>query len=192
MGVLRRGLLALGAALVMVVVAPGVAVADEPGESDEAKVLVLQAIALVVNTPDDMMAIEERIHDALEAPDKAGVDLTLVEQAAAALDGDDMTKTRELLQSAIGAGPYVGTGVPEPVREASGEPGRPAFASGAQTGTTVVLDSFEPSNRPDGGDIVLLVLSGAAILLGAFLSWRLRPADTVRQLRRAAASRAVS
>jgi hypothetical protein len=32
------------------------AVADEPGESDEARVLVLQAIALVVNTPDDMMA----------------------------------------------------------------------------------------------------------------------------------------
>jgi hypothetical protein len=50
------------------------AVADEPGESDEARVLVLQAIALVVNTPDDMMAIDERITDALEAPKPEGVD----------------------------------------------------------------------------------------------------------------------
>jgi len=187
-----RGLATLVAGFVLVLSAPGAAFADEPGESDQAKVLVLQAIALLVNTPDEVMAIDERIADSLAAPDTEGVDLGLVEQAAAALAGGDLRRTRDLLQSSIGAGPYVGTGVPEPIREGSGQPGAPAYAVGAQTGTVVVLDPYEPGSGPDRGELILLLLSAAAIVAGALLSWRARPADTVRQLRRAAASNGAS
>jgi len=189
MGGLVRAVVALVAALALAFLAPAAVYADEPGESDEAKVLVLQAIALLVNTPDDMMAIEERVGDALEAPHKEGVDLAMVQQAADALGADDMDRAKELLQSAIGAGPYVGTGVPEPVREASGEPGRPAFAVAGESGTTVVLDAYDPDRGLDRGEVVLLVLSVVVLLGGVLLSWRLRPADTVRQLRRTAVSK---
>jgi len=173
------------AGVILAFVAPaGVAFADEPGESDEAKVLVLQAIALVVNTPDEDMAIDERIHDALEAPKQEGVDLDLLEQAASALDEGELGEVRDLLQTAIGAGPYLGTGVPEPIREGSGAPGAPAYAVGAQTGTAVVLDAYEPGAGLNGGEWILLALSVVALVGGLALSWRLRPADTVRQLRR--------
>lgn len=158
------------------------AAADEPGESDEARVLVQQAIALIVNTPDDLMAIEERIGDAIEAPDTEGADLAMVEQAKAALAAGDLAKTRSLLQAAIGAGPYVGEGVPPKVGETSGQPGRPAV--GAETGTSVVLDELDPAVDLDGGDAVLLGLSVLVIAAGLLLAWRFRPADTVRQLRR--------
>jgi hypothetical protein len=189
MSLMARICVAIGAAVALTLLTPGAVHADEPGESDEAKVLVLQAIALIVNTPDDMMAIEERIGDALEAPHVEGVDLDMVEQAAAALDAGDHGQARDLLQSAIGAGPYVGTGVPGAIREASGEPGAPAYAVGAQAGTAVVLDAYQPEGGLDRGEVVLLVLSVSVLLGGALLSWRLRPADTVRQLRRAAALR---
>jgi hypothetical protein len=167
----------------------GPAAADEEGESDEARVLVLQAVALIVNTPDDdMHMIEERIDDALEAPHKEGVDMASVERAAAAVEEGDLPRTRELLQTAIGAGPFVRSGEPKPIRETSGEPGRPAFAVGAEAGTTVVLDEYAPDRGLNGGEVVMLVLSVAVIAVGAWMAWRFRPPETVRQLRRAAVS----
>ena len=184
MRVLMR-LVTAAAALTLAVWVPTVARADEPGESDQAKVLVLQAIALIVNTPGDAMAIDERIGDAVEAPHTEGVDMDLVRQAADAANGGDLRRARELLQSAIGAGPFVGTGVPEPIRDSSGEPGRPAYAVGGEAGTAVVLDEFRPGRGLDGGETVLLILSVAAVAGGLLLAWRLRPADTVRRLRRA-------
>jgi hypothetical protein len=74
MPVIGRCILAVAVAAMFVLWA-GPAAAHE-GESDEARVLVLQAIALIVNTPDDMHMIEERINDALEAPHKEGVDMS--------------------------------------------------------------------------------------------------------------------
>ncbi len=128
------------------------------------------------------------IGDALEAPDQDGVDPDLVEQAAAAFDAGDLRRTRDLLQSAIGAGPYFGTGVPEPVREGSGEPGQPAFAVAGESGTTVVLDAYEPDTGLNGGEWILLAMSVVALAGGVLMSWWLRPADSVRQLRRATRS----
>jgi hypothetical protein len=176
----------LMAALALAVGVPALAHADETGESDQAKVLVLQAIAMLVNEPDDVMAVEERIGDALEAPDTEGVDLAMVEQAAAALEDSDLRRTRDLLQSSIGAGPYLGTGVPPSIRQTSGEPGAPAYAVGTETGTAVVLDPYRPDRGLNGGETALLIISIAAIAGGVVLAWRVRPADTVRQLRRTA------
>jgi hypothetical protein len=121
--------------------------------------------------------IDERITDALEAPKPEGVDLDVVDRAAAALEAGDLPRTRELLQTSIGAGPVVGGEQPQPIRETSGQPGQPAFAVGAETGTAIVLDVFDPRTRFDAGEIVLLVLSLTAIGLGVWLAWRFRPPE---------------
>ena len=65
-------------------------VADEPGESTVASELVRQAIALIVNTPNDMEAIDEKVADALEVENQEGVDIALVRQAANALERRDL------------------------------------------------------------------------------------------------------
>jgi hypothetical protein len=188
MGTIKRVLLAATATAVLTVVPAAVADANGDDDSAEARVLVLQAIALIVNQPDDEHEIEERLEHAHEATHQEGVDLDLVEEAAAALHDGDHEGARELLQTSIGAGPFVSPGVPEPIREAHGEPGEPTLAVGAETGTSVVLDEYEPSSALDGGNIGLLVLSAAAIVVGALLAWLFRPRDTVRGLRRTAGS----
>ena len=65
------------------------ALADE-GDSDQASAFVLQAIGCIVNTPNDMDQIQEKIDGALKAPDTEGVDLTQVQAAKAALNNGDM------------------------------------------------------------------------------------------------------
>jgi hypothetical protein len=187
MGAIGRAVVTT-AAVVALAFLPLPAAADEPGESDEARVLALQAIALIVNTPDEMHEIEERIEHAMEAPHKEGVDLEGVEQAMTALEEGDLQLTRELLQTAIGAGPFVSEGVPEPVGETSGDPGQPAFSVGAEAGTTVVLAEFRPDSGLDGGDVVVLAVAVATMAAGALMAWWFRPPESVRQLRREAAA----
>jgi hypothetical protein len=103
-----------------------------------------------------------------------------------ALEEGDLRRTRELLQTAVGAGPFVQPGLPEPVGETSGEPGRPAFPVGAEAGTTVVLDEYLPDTALDGGDVVLLAITFAAMAAGAL--WPAvpatgeRPSATVRRI----------
>jgi hypothetical protein len=146
-----------GAAAVVLLLALGLgtgrAAADEPGESDDARVLVQQAIALIVNSPDDEMAIAERVEDALSAPRTEGVDLALVRQAEEAVATGDSRRARALLQQAIGGGPYL------------------------------VLDAYDPRGRLDGGDWVLLGLSATTAAGGLVLARRWRPPDTIRSLR---------
>lgn len=188
MYVIGGRLLATFAACV-VALFPAVAWADDPGhDGQDAKDLVLQAIALIVNTPDDHEAIEHRIEEALEASDHEDVDLEHVTHAAEALEKDDLRATRDFLQSAIGAGPFVGTGEPKPIREGTGEPGHPAYAVGGESGTVVVLDEYRPDRGLDAGNLVLVLLSAAAVIGGGLLAWWFRPADTVRPLRRSGES----
>lgn len=153
------------------------------GESEEAHVLVQQAIALIVNKPDDEMSIADHIGDALTAEDTEGVDLAFVRRAQSAFESGDLDQARSLLQTAIGAGPYLGEGLPPKIGETTGEPGQPPYAVGEETGTTVVYDELDPGRDLDGGDVALLILSGLAVVGGLLLAWRFRPPDTVRQLR---------
>ncbi len=74
--------------------------------------------------------------------------------------------------------------MPEEIGESSGEPGQTILAAGAETGTTVVLDEYQPESAVGGGELALLALSAAAVLAGAALAWWLRPLATLRQLRR--------
>ncbi|MCZ4508738.1 hypothetical protein O3Q52_11085 [Streptomyces sp. ActVer] len=164
--------------LVLIPVFPGQARADEE-ESREAPVLVEQAIALIANDAGEER-VGERIEDALEAPDKEGVDLGLVRQALEVVEGPGPDETafpraRVLLLDALGG-----------KLPSSPQSGR--FATGTETGTSAVLDEFRPARGiADAGDAVLLGLALAAVISGLWLSHRLRPPHRIRELERQAA-----
>ena len=158
--------------------------ADE-NEPKQSNMLVLQSISLIANrAPTDQVA--EKIQDALNAPDKSGTDEAKVRQAQSlAREGattTELAQARDLLTAAIDIRVASGYGqVPEPGKVSSDTP---PYATGAETGTTVVLDELEPRRGvSDWGDAVLTVLAGLAIVLGIVLERRWRPHETIRQLR---------
>lgn len=163
-------------ALVLVLVAVPPASASEEGESEFALDLVQQAIAFIANDGGADRALE-KMEDALGAPDPSGVDLALVEAAAALVEdaapgpAQDvaLTEARALLLQAA---------------PALSEPPTVEMARGLATGTTVVLNPFEPARGiSDGGDAALLAMGFVSILVGLWLSRRTRPHHSIRQLR---------
>lgn len=175
----------------LVLFRPGAALADEE-ETDQASLLVLQSVALIANeAPVD--AVIERIEDALAAPDPSGTDLaavqralTLVKKSAADDDPAALQEARQLLVDAVDVRFATGYGaIPGPKDTSEGES---PYATGADTGTTAVLDELRPARGiSDGGDAVLLVLAVLAVAAGLYLAHRWRPHDSIRQLRRATA-----
>ncbi|MFF4905814.1 hypothetical protein ACFY2T_13180 [Streptomyces sp. NPDC001260] len=163
----------VAAALLIPVAASGPAWAHGE-ESDESAVLVEQAVALIANSAyEDQVA--ERIDDSLMAPHKEGVDLAKVRKAQGLIEepGYSAAISRQvkvlLLDSLGGKLP------------SAPKAGRPA--TGDETGTRVVLDEYRPARGiSDGGDAVLLGLGAAAIGGGLWLSHRLRPPHTLREL----------
>lgn len=135
------------------------------GDSDQASVLVLQAIGIIVNKPGDMDTIGDKVDDALKAPHKEGVNLTRVQAAKDVLDNGNMDQARTLLQQSL-------------------QVGGPMQATGEETGTTVVHDPLNPRGHLATGDWILLAISVLATLLGAWLAVRYRPPQSVRVLRR--------
>lgn len=174
----RSGVLGIVAAALLVLPLSGAARADEE-ESTQAPMLVAQAIALIANDAGDER-VAERIQDALDAPEKEGADLAKVRQALDLIDrpGEDRAVTgqaRVLLLAAIGG--------KLPAEESAD--GSPGYATGSETGTSVILDEFKPAwGVSDGGDAVLLALAIAAIVGGLVLSRRLRPPHRMRELKR--------
>jgi hypothetical protein len=160
-------------ALLVPVAASGVAWAHGE-ESDESAVLVEQAVALIANNAYESQ-VAERIGDALMAPHKEGVDLSKVRQAQGLIEqpGYSAAASRQveglLLHSLGGKLP------------SAPKAGRPA--TGDDTGTSVVLDEFRPARGiSDGGDAVLVGLGAVAVGGGVWLSRRLRPPHTIREL----------
>lgn len=182
--------------LALAVLLPGPATAAEGHgeESTVASVLVLQSISLIANDG-GAEAAAEKLVDALEAPEKEGTDLGKVEQALALIEGSApgsagapaLARAREILVSAIAVRSATGYGeIPEPGMV--GEDEAP-FATGADTGTVVVLDGMTPARGiRDGGDAVLLGLAVLMVIAGVVLSRRWRPMDTIRELRRQSAA----
>jgi len=87
---------------------PGNASAHGGDDSNQSLVLVRQAIALIVNTPDDTATIADKVKDALNAEDKSNVDLSLVQQAKdmlAALQTDTSEALENLRDLARGIYP---------------------------------------------------------------------------------------
>src|SRR5262245_37545018 len=128
---LRAGVPALITATV-VALAPTAAWAHGGDENRSAYDSVRQAIALIVNTPGNHEAIDDKIGDALESDDTDRVNLDLVKQAQAAMDREDDHATRRLLEAAIGARVHTGNADPVPI-------GEPAPLNGAATGTVAAV-----------------------------------------------------
>lgn len=164
-------------------------------ETDEASVLVRQAIALIVSSPDEPGEIQERVQAAVQAPDVSGVDVALVEQADAALtSGDDMAQVRALLERSIGAGPVGATtdsatddepattgddaAATEAEPAAAGEMDDASMgeaATGVDPGSTVLTESLE--SRPQLGVTDWLLIAGSILvgLVGVWVALRFRP-----------------
>lgn len=164
-------------ALIFALGAPTANAQPHEEESEFAVDLVQQAISFIANDGGADRALE-KMGDALMAPDPTGVDLALVEEAIAVVEDagpgaaqdEALGQARELLLEAA----------PE-----LAEPPAVEMARGLATGTTVVLDRFQPARGvSDGGDAVLLALAGVVTALGLWLARRLRPHHTIRQLRR--------
>lgn len=192
----RTGLRAVLAALLLAVALvawPNAAWANEE-ETDEAALLVLQSVSLIANNA-STDAVVERIEDALDAPDQTGVQRDAVEQALQIVEQASGTgqerqaraRARDLLAGAVRVRFATGYGnVPEPGEVDTGEA---PYASGAEPGTSVVLDELRPVRGiADGGDIALFALSAAAVIAGLYLSRRWRPGTSIGQLRRRSAA----
>ena len=160
-------------ALLLAMASPGMARADEE-ESEQSAVLVEQAIAMIANDAGDAR-VAERIDDALMAPQKQGVNMTLVRQALDVVERPGQQQaadrqTRTLLLTSLGG-------------KLPSAPRHGTFATGTETGTSTILDEFKPSRGvSDGGDAVLLGLAMVATGGGLWLSRRLRPPHTLREL----------
>ena len=187
----RRRVTVLLLTVGLVLLLAGTARANEE-ETEEARLLVLQSVALIANEA-PVEAVIERIEDALQAPDPSGTDLPaveraleLVEQSARDDDPAGLQEARAILVDAIDVRFATGYGeIPGPDEVGEGEA---PYATGAETGTTAVLDELRPAwGISDRGDLVLLVLSVLAIGVGLYLAHRWRPHDSIRQLRRAQA-----
>lgn len=173
----------------------GVVVSTRPAwahggdESDEASVLARQAIALMVNTPKNTMAIEERIDDTLDAKDAEGVNLDLVKQAKETFDAGDLHRARALLEVAIGAKPHLSDASLLPVGQTAG-PATDAesavrLVTGEEAGTNVVVDPLDVQRRLDAGTWVALIAAFVVGVIGVALAIRFRPPVPMRSLRSA-------
>lgn len=148
---------------------------------------VLQAIAYVVNTPDDMDMITDKLNDAKESQDQEGVDIAEVDQALQALDKGDMPQVRLLLEQSIGArADLSGLDVRHVLQVAPGA-STVSLATGEQPGTQIVTDELTGRGALTGGDAALIAIAAVAAAAGALLGWTFRPAHSVHALRRQAA-----
>jgi hypothetical protein len=163
----RLGLAAL-LATVLLTLANSAAWAHEDEDKERAFNLIRQAIALIVNTPGNHHAIEDKIDDALKAEDTSDVQLPLVQQAMDALEADDVHQARRLLEQSIGARVHTSNADPVPIGD------HPPLA-GAETGTLATVEGMPGRHGLTGGDWVMLVVSLAVGLGGIAWAFRLRP-----------------
>lgn len=165
-----RVFVASALALLLMTVIASPAGAHGVDESTKAVELSQQAIAYLVNEPDNLMAAEEKVDDALEAPDQQGVDRASVEQAKQALQQENGHRARALLERAIGARPHLSSVEPLPIRHISSGP-----ATGAESGTKVVIEPLPGRDSLDRGTWALLIAWALVALGGAVVAWRFRP-----------------
>lgn len=168
----RAGMCRIGVvvalATTLVAIAPTPAWADGDEGTTRAYDFVRQAIALIVNTPEDNSAITDKISDAIDAEDSVGVQIGLVHQARQALTNGDRHRARALLEQSIGARVHSSTTDPVPI-------GRPAPVTGRDTGTIIPVDAMAGRGALGVGDWALLALVTVVGLGGVALSLRLRP-----------------
>ena len=138
------------------------------GESDECYVLVRQALAYMANTPDDVMAAQEKVQDALKARNQNCVKPALVGRAMDAIDAGNMIQARDLLQHAVGAGHYTGANSTYVIT--GSQP-----LTGVDTGTLAALDPIPGRASLTARDWVILTISIGIGAAGVVLAFSLRP-----------------
>lgn len=153
----------LSAGAVLLPMSAAFAHGDEEGTAKE---LVLTAIAIIQTQPGQHSAIEDKIHDAAESKQTAGVDPGLVRAADKAFEAGNLRRTQVLLQQSVGAcpGPPI-LNIPSAPRLPSGAALCPASGS---------LEDLKGS-AVGGAEGVLLGIAAVALIgLGATLAWRIR------------------
>ena len=142
--------------------------ADEPGETDVGYLLVQQALAHLAHdsSAEGIEVALEKAGDALETDDQEGVDIPTLERAMEALEAEDVAGARGLLQESIA----------EALHDLP--PG-----TGMDSGTTSVRPELPGRSGLAGEDWGFLATAAAALILGAWLTVRFRPRDSVRVLR---------
>ena len=156
-------------ALLIVTVVARPALAHGGDESRRGSDLVLQAIALIVNEPDNREMIDDKITDALDAANAKGVDLALVQQAQKALATRQLHRARALLERAIGARPHRGSAEPAPIRQLGPAP------KGAEPGRAVPSDRLPGRTGLDSGDWAVMIAAIGIATIGVLLTIRYRP-----------------
>ncbi len=149
------------------VLTPARAVAHEGGEQIPARTLVEQAIAIIVTQPGQMGAIEDKIHDALDAADAEGVALAEVMQAETAFEAGDLAATQQHLERSIGARPG------QPVISPNPGPRLP-ISTLPVSGPTDVLRAIPGRPTVGAARAFLLALAGVVALGGIAIVRRYR------------------
>lgn len=168
-------------AAALIVLVPGAALAHGSEDESPAKDLVEQAIALIRSQPEQAEAIEDKIHDAIEAEDAEGVDLALLERADRAFDAGRVHEAQDLLEEAIGAKPHRVVASPEaeePEAAEVPEVEEPDAAEEPVAESSPVLHERALEGGPEApegvGDSVLLALAGVLALSGLAVARRVR------------------
>lgn len=165
----RLAALVAAAGLTGVMALPTAALAHDDEEAQEGYLLVQQALGHLAHdtSAGGLDLAMEKVGDALATEDQEGVDVAEVERGMRALEDGDAQEARTLLQASI-------------------EEALAALptATGYETGTTVVLSTMPGRGALDGQDLGLLVGSVVVGGLGLVLTYRFRPPDSVRALRR--------
>ncbi|EWT07768.1 hypothetical protein N864_23585 [Intrasporangium chromatireducens Q5-1] len=165
---------------------PQVAFAHGDEGAVPARESVLQALAYVVNTPDNMDAITDKLKDAQESADQSGVNLAAVKRAMTALSAGNMRQVRTLLEQSIGAKvDLTGLNVRHVLQVPPGL-ASVSLATEEQPGTQTVTDELPGRGPLTGIDATLLGLALLAAVAGVFLGARFRPEHSIHDLRRRA------
>lgn len=169
--------------------------AHEGESSDKAADLVRQAIAVLVNEPENTDAAADKLNDASTAADQTGVDAKQLAAAKDALAGGDVHRARALAELSIGAQPHIavadvpaigettpttaapvgqmpGAGMPA-AQTTSGSP--MPMATGSDPGVAAFADPLSVRPALSGRDWAVLGVSIGLGLVGVFLALRFRP-----------------
>lgn len=186
----RRGFAALLLAMATLP-AFGVVAASAHGDEEPvpARQSVLQAIAYLVNTPQDTEMIADKVTDAVDSSNKAGVDVAALTRAQQAVEAGDLLQARVALEQAVGAKvDLTGLQVRHVLQVPPGLPDV-SLATGAGTGTVVVTDEMPGRGPLTGADAAGLALAAVGGGAGLVLAVRTRPTHSLRTLRAATPAR---
>ena len=171
MGVLRparvAAILATTATL-MIGLAPRVSAHGADDTSNRSADYVRQCITYMVSTADLDMA-HDKMHDAMDASDRSGVDIQDVELAHDAFHAGDMHHAQAYLEASIGVQPHISGVTPATVSTDA------MAAVGAEPGTVFIDQPLDGVRTLSGVNLAALLLSILALVSGVVIALRTRP-----------------